>query len=117
MHNIHIDEDNYADATQFRPFHFADPYAPKAGAAGEDQSNDQPRKTLATLDDAFLTFGYGRFGCLGRTFGAHLMKVMFAYTLEHYDVEHMDARPPVTTLMEFRFSSPSTKIRIRRSGS
>ena len=85
MHTIHIDEDKYADAAQFRPFRFADPYAPKADAAGEDQSNDQPQKTLVTLDDAFLTFEYGRFGCLGRTFGAHLMKFMFAYTL-HYGV-------------------------------
>lgn len=114
MHNIHTDEDNYADATQFRPFRFAGPYAPNADAAGEKQSNDQPQKSLVTLDETFLTFGYGRFGCPGRTFGAHIMKVMLAYILEHYDVEHMDARPHIITLMEFRFSSPSTKIRIRR---
>lgn len=116
MHNIHIDEDNYTDATQFRPFRFAGAYAPTPDAARENQSNGQPQRTLVTLDDTFLTFGYGRFGCPGRTFGAHLMKVMFAYILEHYDVEHMDTRPHVTTLMEFRFSSPSTKIRIRRRG-
>lgn len=117
MHNIHIDEDNYTDPTQFCPFRFAGHHAPDSDAVGKNQSNEQPQKTVVTLDDTFLTFGYGRFGCPGRTFGAHLMKVMLAYMLEHYDVEGMDERPHVTTLMEFRFTNPSTKIRIRRRNS
>jgi cytochrome P450 len=116
MHNIHTDEDNYADASQFRPFRFAGPHAPKVNIVGENESDNQPQKSLVTLDDSFLTFGYGRFGCPGRTFGAHLMKVMLAYILEHHDIEPLDARPHVSTLMEYRFTSPSTKIRICRKG-
>jgi cytochrome P450 len=97
MHNIHIDEDNYTSAAEFRPFRFARPHAPATGVGEDDGSKSGPQKSLVTLDDTFLIFGYGRFGCPGRTFGAHLMKVMLAYTLENYDIEHLESRPPMQT--------------------
>lgn len=99
MHSIHMDEDFYANASHFDAFRF---------------SLHDNAKPLVTLDDTFLTFGYGRHGCPGRFFGAHLMKTMMAYVVQKYDVEDMKERPKIVELMEFRFPSERTVVRVRR---
>jgi cytochrome P450 len=129
MHNIHMDEDFYPDAKLFNPFRFADPstyssttakstinLSTSSGSATTtkpDSRTTTPRQ-LITLDDTFMTFGYGRNGCPGRFFGAHLMKAMLAYIIMNYDIEFMKERPKIVTLMEFRFPNEKTTVRIRR---
>ncbi len=101
MHSIHMDEDFYLNATHFDAFRFA-------------PHGDINAKPLVTLDDTFLTFGFGRHGCPGRFFGVHLMKTMMAYVVQNYDVEGMKERPKIVELMEFRFPSEGTVVRVRR---
>jgi cytochrome P450 len=104
VHSIHMDSSNYTNPTTFSPFRFA----------ASHSSCLNHHKSVVATDDAFLGFGYGKNSCPGRFFGSHLMKVMFAYILQHYDVKHMPKRPKDFIIMEFRAVSDNTQIRIRR---
>nr|BAL05133.1 cytochrome P450 [Phanerodontia chrysosporium] len=78
----HHDEDNYEDATTFKPFRFV----------GEKPEDDVP---LVTTSADFVPFGHGRQACPGRFFAAHQMKAMMAYLVLNYDVkfENEGVRP------------------------
>ena len=108
MYNIHMDPDFYSEPTRFNPFRFAGPAAPDA------ESRALPQKPVVTLDDTFMTFGYGRNGCPGRFFGAHVMKVMFAHLVRNYDLEVLSERSKMLEIMEFRAPYEITFKRIRR---
>jgi cytochrome P450 len=114
MHSIHFDEEFYTDAGRFDPFRFSDSIEQRNQAAAG--LSTAKKKTLVALDDTFLMFGYGKNSCPGRFFAAHLMKLIMAPIIQNYDVEFMETRPAIQTLMEFRFPSESTTIRVRRRG-
>ncbi|EWZ87340.1 hypothetical protein FOWG_09227 [Fusarium oxysporum f. sp. lycopersici MN25] len=100
MHSIHMDNSLYADAGIFKPFRFTD---------GTSTS-----RSVVTLDESFLGFGYGKNACPGRFFGSHIMKVILAYLVMNYDVEFGAEEPPMKTMWEYRIPRESTAIRIRR---
>ncbi|KAM0490235.1 hypothetical protein ACHAP8_011772 [Fusarium lateritium] len=100
MHSIHSDETFYKDAGSFKPFRFAD--------GTSDARSD------VTLDETFLSFGYGRNACPGRFFGIHIMKVVLAYIITKYDVESGPDVLPMKTICEYRIPKEQATIRIRR---
>ncbi|CEI61459.1 hypothetical protein FVEN_g9449 [Fusarium venenatum] len=100
MHPIHSDETFYKDAGSFKPFRFA------------DGSSDA--RSAVTLDETFLSFGYGRNACPGRFFGIHIMKVVLAYIITKYDVKFGPEIPPMKTIWEYRIPKENTTMRIRR---
>jgi cytochrome P450 len=111
MHAIHMDSDLYPDPALFEPFRFAPKEALPSNAGPHAGEKPQP---LITIEETFLGFGYGRSGCPGRFFASHLLKVMFAYIVQNYDIEYMETRPKMIELMEFRFPNEKSTVRVRR---
>jgi len=71
-------------------------------------------KSAATLDRAFLGFGFGRHACPGRFFAIHEIKIFVAHMLLHYDVEPLEQRPKLKNLSWLRVPDESATIRVRR---
>jgi len=124
MEPIHYDENIYPKARSFNAFRFADPsnvtsivdnFAPtddlEAGKAG---GSEQKGKSTATLDDAFLGFGFGRHACPGRFFALNEMKVFIAHMLLNYDVKHMKVRPKPLDTVWLKLPLHGGKIHVRR---
>ncbi|KAI1775357.1 ent-kaurene oxidase [Hypoxylon cercidicola] len=104
---IHNDDAIYPDAKTFKPFRFAQPGAAydvldKLGAepVQETQNGDQPKpKTSATVDDAFLGFGFGKHACPGRFFALNEIKIFVAIMVLHYDLHPLEKRPKMTPII------------------
>ena len=73
---INRDERFYADPDQFRPFRFArspaKPDTKPLSPATQDVEGPPNDPYLATAEDKFMSFGYGRHSWYGFTFPAHL---------------------------------------------
>ncbi|KAL3601197.1 hypothetical protein FPOAC2_05453 [Fusarium poae] len=100
MHSIHMDETFYQDAGSFKPFRLAD--------------GTSVARSAVTLDETFLSFGYGRNACPGRFFGIHIMKVVLAYIITKYDVDFGPEVPPMKTIWEYRIPKENATMRVRR---
>ncbi|KAI1322259.1 ent-kaurene oxidase [Xylariaceae sp. FL0255] len=100
---IQHDESVYSDATSFKPFRFAKPMSGTGGGAGspllatkdseyypQQQGN---RKSSATIDDAFLGFGFGIHACPGRFFALNELKIFVATMVLNYDLQPLPERP------------------------
>jgi cytochrome P450 len=121
---IHYDERIYSQARSFNAFRFADPSNVSNTvdnfATQEDIESDKAdagerkAKSTATLDDAFLGFGFGRYACPGRFFALNEMKVFIAHMLLYYDVEHMEVRPKPLDTVWLKLPLHGGKIRVRR---
>ena len=92
-------------------------------------------QSMVTVGDTFLQFGHGKHACPGRfcmspshdlvmlscpecTDRVHLVasneiKLMLAYVVQHYDIQHID-RPENTRLLEVCIPSRNVKVRVRR---
>ncbi|CAN9385110.1 cytochrome P450 [Alternaria alternata] len=124
MEPIHYDESIYPQARSFNAFRFADPnnvtsivdnFATKDDLeATKADASDRKGKSTATLDDAFLGFGFGRHACPGRFFALNEMKVFIAHMLLNYDVEHMAVRPKPLDTVWLKLPLHGGKIRVRR---
>lgn len=125
MEPIHYDEQIYPQARTFNPFRFADPtnvsniidsFTTKEDleAAAKEDATERKAKSTATLDDAFLGFGFGRHACPGRFFALNEMKVFIAHMLLNYDVEHMAVRPKPLDTVWLKLPLHGGKIRVRR---
>ncbi|KAI4691365.1 uncharacterized protein J4E84_003658 [Alternaria hordeiaustralica] len=124
MEPIHYDESIYPQARSFNAFRFADPnnvtsivdnFATKDDLeAAKADTNERKGKSTATLDDAFLGFGFGRHACPGRFFALNEMKVFIAHMLLNYDVEHMAVRPKPLDTVWLKLPLHGGKIRVRR---
>lgn len=126
MEPIHYDEQIYPQARTFNPFRFADPtnvsniidsFTTKEDleAAAKEDATERKAKSTATLDDAFLGFGFGRHACPGRFFALNEMKVFIAHMLLNYDVEHMAVRPKPLDTVWLKLPLHGGKIRDRKS--
>jgi cytochrome P450 len=127
MEPIHYDESIYPEARKFNAFRFADPnnvtsivdnFASKEEVeADKADTSDRKGKSGATLDDAFLGFGFGRHACPGRFFALNEMKVFIAHMLLNYEVEHMKVRPKPLDTVWLKLPLHGGKIRVRRRSS
>jgi cytochrome P450 len=113
---VHHDESLYPQATTFDPYRFANPEKLKSivDAFNPDEKGEQcnqysadqatlgvvgKNKQSATLDDAFLGFGYGKHACPGRFFALNEVKIFVAHILLNYEIKPMKIRPkPVDTV-------------------
>lgn len=125
---IHKDEAHYTDAETFLPFRFAKPEAVRAavaGAGGAAISVEDPTeaaegssrlKASATVDDTFLSFGYGKHACPGRFFALNELKMFVADMVLHYDFEYQEqAKPNTTPFIWLNVPlSRNSNVRVRR---
>jgi cytochrome P450 len=122
MEPIHYDESIYPQARSFNAFRFADAnnvtnIVDNFSAKEDLMKNtvlETKVKSTATLDDAFLGFGFGRHACPGRFFALNEMKVFFAHMLLNYDVEYMKVRPKPLDTVWLKLPLHGGKIRVRR---
>ncbi|PVH92706.1 cytochrome P450, partial [Periconia macrospinosa] len=75
---VHLDDGVWEDAREFKAWRFV------------DESMMPPvlkqQGTMATVTDAFLSFGKGRHACPGRFFAGDMMKLAIAYIALEYDI-------------------------------
>jgi cytochrome P450 len=104
MEQIHYDESNYASAASYNAFRFC-----------EEAAHDGTKpKSGVTLDESFVSFGYGKHACPGRFFALHEMKLMLTHLVAHYDVQPLKERPIQYNLMWLKLPSEKATIRVRR---
>ncbi|KAI1747227.1 ent-kaurene oxidase [Xylaria castorea] len=105
---IHYDESIYPDARSFKPFRFARTDAARdildafdnKSQTGEARSSSQLKtKSSATVDDAFLGFGFGKHACPGRFFALNEIKIFIAIMVLHYDLEPLKRKPQMTPII------------------
>ena len=114
---IHYDEEIYPDASKFEPFRFV-----KEGGVGnifdsfdgtEKTRAKAQSKSTATLDDAFLGFGFGKHACPGRFFALNEIKVFVAHMLLNYEIEHREGRPQLIDMMWLKLPFHNGNVRVR----
>ncbi|KAI9830674.1 MAG: hypothetical protein M1826_004503 [Phylliscum demangeonii] len=134
--SVHRDAARYHDPQHYDAFRFAkqrdefDRQAagnhtdPTAAADGE-AANSEPVNGLAatlkaknlsmvTTSEAFLAFGYGRHACPGRFFAANEIKLLIAYIVLNYDVQHIASRKPNDWMAEVVLPPRAATIMVRR---
>lgn len=129
MDSIHFDPDFYTDPTQFHPFRFctqAQVEGTRTQRFYEAQNKDTmiplnsgtstsaKARSTVSLDDKFLAFGFGRNACPGRFFALHEIKLMMAYILMNYEVQHFPQRPEQFKIMWVQLPKESTHLKVRR---
>lgn len=65
-------------------------------------------------DYKFIPFGFGRHACPGRFFALHQAKLLLAYVLMNYEVEHLVKRPEQLRFLWVQTPLDSTTIRVRK---
>ncbi|RGP78404.1 hypothetical protein FLONG3_3540 [Fusarium longipes] len=72
------------------------------------------RNALPTTSPEFLAWGLGRNACPGRFFASNEIKMMLAYMLLNYDIEHLAERPHNTWIVQNRIPPMKATLRIKR---
>ena len=80
----------------------------------KEHAEGRKAKSSATLDDAFLGFGFGRHACPGRFFALNEMKVCIAHMLLNFEVEYMKVGPRPLGTVWLKLPLHGGKIRVRR---
>ncbi|KAI1204700.1 ent-kaurene oxidase [Annulohypoxylon truncatum] len=133
---IHYDDSIYPGAKQFQPFRFAQPGAVRdivdhaveasasesghetmaKGLAPSTPGFNSEQKQSATIDDAFLGFGFGKHACPGRFFALNEVKIFVAHMVLHYDIEHLkEGRARMTPLIWLNIPLfNNINVRVRR---
>jgi cytochrome P450 len=122
MDAIHLDETFYPDPNRYYAFRFCTKsqiQGTKTAAkyeklVGEGESVSSKQRSSATLNDAFLSFGFGKHACPGRFFAVHEMKMILAYIVMNYEIETFKERPTQKRVMWIQLPREDTKIKIRR---
>ncbi|KAI1172623.1 ent-kaurene oxidase [Nemania sp. FL0916] len=118
---IHYDDAVYPDAKSFKPFRFAGPNAARnlVDSFNTDEApacQQEKQKSSATVDDAFLGFGFGLHACPGRFFALNEVKIFIATLVLNYDIEPMAKRAKMTPLVWLNvplFQNFNVKVRRR----
>ncbi|KAI9862865.1 MAG: hypothetical protein M1813_004037 [Trichoglossum hirsutum] len=110
----------YSAGTEFDPFRFSRPRE-QLEASGREAGEGDPdgdargaRFSMTTTKDDFLVWGHGRHACPGRFFGSCMLKLLLAYSILNYDVEHLPAAPAYIWMGDTAFPPPKATLRIRR---
>ncbi|KAL8793676.1 MAG: hypothetical protein Q9195_003725 [Heterodermia aff. obscurata] len=118
VHGINHDDRFYPDPDQFKPFRFARSEAKSSDEPSSPTTQDvegPPNDAyLATAEDKFMSFGYGRHSCPGRWFAAHLLKLLVAYITLNYEIQPVAKRPENIILGDSIVPPRSFKIKVRR---
>lgn len=104
-HSIHRDPAFHPAPSTYNAFRFA----AEAGI-GEATEPLPKRASVATMTDSFLVFGHGRHACPGRFFAAHMMKLMLAYLVQHYEVAKLTHR--VDKQVQVGTARPDANLRL-----
>lgn len=118
---IHYDSSIYPDAMSFQPFRFAQPDAAQNIVDAFDSTpsgeGEKPKpKSSATVDEAFLGFGFGKHSCPGRFFALNEVKILVANMVLHYDIEPLKTRPKMTPIIWLNvplFNNGTVRVRRR----
>ncbi|GFG03407.1 lanosterol 14-alpha demethylase [Aspergillus udagawae] len=118
--DIHTDEKFYPEGHSYKPYRFVEEQTNEdgSGLSGRDNTQDasmskQKMHTVATTS-TYLPFGSGRHACPARHFAVHFLKMIIAYIVLNYDIEHLDERPDNMILGEHILVPPSATVRVRR---
>ncbi|KAI9878494.1 MAG: hypothetical protein M1830_000726 [Pleopsidium flavum] len=110
MLSPNLDPDNYDDSKKFKGFRFAGP---------EAIPESQARVSATTIDEKFMSFGYGRQACPGRFFSIRLVKLIFGRLIYEYDIKWAKpttARPKGMVLEGMITPNMDTEISLRHRG-
>jgi cytochrome P450 len=71
-------------------------------------------KSTVTLGEAFLGFGFGKHACPGRFFALNEVKMFVAHMVLNYDVECLDQRPELTSVIWLKLPCNDGRVRVRK---
>ncbi|KAF5667237.1 cytochrome P450 monooxygenase [Fusarium heterosporum] len=108
-YTVHEDSDIYPDPKQYQPLRFYD-----ARRNESDEYVKAARNALPTATKDFLAWGLGRNACPGRFFASNEVKMMIAYALLHYDIEHLAERPRNTWIIQNRVPPMKATLKIKK---
>ncbi|KAK8079169.1 hypothetical protein PG994_002976 [Apiospora phragmitis] len=116
------DEAIYPDPYSFKPFRFAEKRQQEGGADEKRDSTTTTttsyvqcaRQAWATTSPEFVAFGHGRHACPGRFFASTELKLVLAYVLLHYDIEHLEQRPSNTWFSTSRLPPMKATLKMTR---
>ncbi|KAF9819212.1 hypothetical protein IEO21_02251 [Rhodonia placenta] len=105
--STHHDEENYSDATVFKPFRFSDM------RASESEKN---KHHYVSTSAEYIGFGHGKHACPGRFFAANELKIMLASIVLNYDVKFEDEgkRPANVWFATTVLPAPGAKVMFRK---
>ncbi|KAL3595806.1 hypothetical protein FPOAC2_10174 [Fusarium poae] len=103
------DSEIYPEPKTFKPLRFYD-----ARKDEKDGYVKSARNALPTTSKDFLAWGLGRNACPGRFFASNEIKMMLAYMLLNYDIEHLEKRPRNTWIVQNRIPPMKATLKIRR---
>lgn len=103
------DPDIYPDPKTYKPLRFYN-----ARQDEKDGYVKSARNALPTASQDFLAWGLGRNACPGRFFASNEIKMMLAYMLLNYDIEHLTERPHNTWIVQNRIPPMKARLRIKR---
>ncbi|KAF7168859.1 hypothetical protein CNMCM5623_001801 [Aspergillus felis] len=118
--DIHKDETFYPEAQSYKPYRFVEEQTNEnaTGLSGgnntRDASKSQQKMHMVAATSTYLPFGSGRHACPGRHFAVHLLKMIIAYIVLNYDIEHLDKRPDNMIWGEHMLVPSSATVRVRR---
>jgi cytochrome P450 len=118
--SIQRDDSIYPKADTFDPHRFLSTSSTRSifnqadNIKETNQNHETKSKSSATLDEAFLGFGFGKHACPGRFFAINEMKIFMAYLIQHYDVEFIMERPEPVSVIWLKYPLDKVKIRVRR---
>ncbi|KAF4953517.1 hypothetical protein FGADI_5851 [Fusarium gaditjirri] len=101
------DSEIYPEPKTYKPLRFYDARQNEA-----DEYVKSVRNALPTATQDFLAWGLGRNACPGRFFASNETKMLLAYILLNYDIEHLAERSRNTLIVQNRI--PPMKATLRR---
>lgn len=111
VESIHNDENIYRDASQFNPFRFVN-MSHQLNVSREDHAT----KPATTPDDHFLGFGTAKNPCPGRFLAVHVMKLIMAHILLHYDLKYARFPAQPTNILGVKAPRRDAVMTIRKQG-
>ncbi|KAF4445467.1 hypothetical protein F53441_10809 [Fusarium austroafricanum] len=106
------DSEIYPDPKTYQPLRF---YQARQDEAAEYVKS--ARNALPTATTDFLAWGLGRHACPGRFFASNEIKMLIAYILLNYDIEHLAERPRNTWISQNRIPPMKATLKFRRKSS
>ena len=113
---IHHDSNLYNDPYRFNAFRFTGDEVARQAFENESDSTAHSGKNqpCTTVNERFLTFGYGRHACPGRFLATQILTLAIAQVVQKYNVEHIKERPQSQPILNILMPPESAMIRIRK---
>jgi len=113
--DVHLNEKNYPNAKEYRPFRFLEINEERALKAGVEGKPVEGSDTLIVSTGlTFIAFGSGRHTCPGRWLAATQLKLTIAYIVLHYDIKPFLHRPCNQKMGAFNLPNRKVKMQVRR---